>query len=282
MPNRDVTKAVVYAPSFQLPQVVLELELAKRADAAKKVLQKQAYRRNQSKMNQRRYRAEYKSTTEYLTTAVTKLTTEVARLEGRLETLRFTVPVELRTFDAECNLICEYYRLFHIGLPKNEADPKRNLLCDFLSKSMTQDVAFMDEFGQDKLLRQWMMYSTSFLGFEMVLLSMEVVSFSPNIVVHSDSTLNLRLSRSSVAMLFPHLLHNEPLVQRMIGRILILPVQQNFVFNSDFAVVKYDTYVNLAVALANLLGSLTDAATAMSGVLIKETGEIVAEVSGDC
>ncbi|KAG9416552.1 hypothetical protein AC1031_000952 [Aphanomyces cochlioides] len=263
MPNRDVTKAVVYAPAFQLPQVVLELELAKRAAAAKKVLQKQAYRRNQSKMNQRRYRAEYK-------------------LEGRLETLRFTVPVELRTFDAECNLVREYYRLFHLGLPKNEADPKRNLLCDFLSKSMTQDLAFMDDFGQEKLLRQWMMYSTSFLGFEMVLLSMEVVSFSPNVVVHSDSTLNLRLSRSSVAMLFPHLLHNEPLVQRMIGRILILPVQQNFVFDSDFAVVKYDTYVNLAVALANLLGSLTDAATAMSGVLIKETGEIVAEVSGDC
>ncbi|RHX97068.1 hypothetical protein DYB36_006049, partial [Aphanomyces astaci] len=92
----------------------------------------------------------------------------------------------------------------------------------------------------------------------------------------AQTTLHLRISRKSIQLLFPHLLNNEPLTQKLIGRVLHLPIQQHFIFDHKCVVQELGTFANTTLALVNLLGKLDDVLAVIGDFHLGENAEIVA------
>ncbi|KAF0692962.1 Aste57867_16008 [Aphanomyces stellatus] len=272
MHDYSIDAALVH--SLKGRQLVADIEMAKAAAAARKLVQKKATRRNQSKLNQRRYRAEQKQMTDELNGMVTALHTEVARLEGRVESLRLTIPVAMRTFEPETRVVTEYFRMLENGF-KQQDGPVRALQTNFLTSTMREDLEFMGHIGLDKLFLQWNTFMSCFGSFRFEVGTVDAVAFSPDVVVHADTVIHLRITRQTIEMLFRHLLGNEPLTQRLIGQVLQLPVQTRFTFDKDLQVSRFDTHANMALALSNLLGDIGDTLTALSQCRMRESTEII-------
>ncbi|KAG9416550.1 hypothetical protein AC1031_000950 [Aphanomyces cochlioides] len=194
--------------------------------------ERKAIRKHKSKMNQRRYRADQKLRRKNLEASVQALNIEIAHLEGRVDSMRQLVPAPLHSFEPETKIVHHYFKMFANGLRKNLVNPNQSLQLEFLSSIMVPDLVFLESIGIDKLSQQWQLYSTSFHSFQVECHGFKPISFSPNIIISVDTTVHLRLSRQSFCLLFPHILHNEQLTQKMVGRVLSVPTQQIFFFKA--------------------------------------------------
>ncbi|ETV93093.1 hypothetical protein H310_12888 [Aphanomyces invadans] len=271
-PRLPMVAGTVHA--MHMHHVVFKMEMAKRAAAANKVMLRQATRRNRSKLNQRRYRAQQKHTTDRLECTIETLRTEIARLEGRVDVMRLAVPPSLHTLDPECNLSKEYFRLFAHGYCVDPARSEHRTHVDFLTSITTDDLVFMGCVGRDKLFEQCMLYVTTFESYAIELHRLHVAAYAPNVVLHAESTLHLRISRDSIRFLVPRLLENEALVQKMVGRVLHLPLHRRFVFGSDLKVQELGTTADTTQALVNLLGNLEDTLTVLRDFQICEDAQL--------
>ncbi|KAF0718868.1 Aste57867_1432 [Aphanomyces stellatus] len=244
---------------------------------AKTVAQKHAktlqHRRVRSKLNQRRYRAEKKESNNQRLSTIAALQMEVARLEGRADALRMALPAHLCTFEPETHVMAEYFRLFAHGFKPDGC--LHVIQQDFLASTMREDMVFMDDVGVEKLLTQWKAYTTIFDSFNMEVRSIDVVAFSPEVVVHADAIMRLRVSRLTIETLFRHLLGDECLTQRLIGRVLELPMQMRFAFDANMKVLRYDTHANIVLGLSQLLGSFEDTLSVLRHFQMRENAEIV-------
>ncbi|RHY27494.1 hypothetical protein DYB32_006735 [Aphanomyces invadans] len=261
--------------AMRVHQVMADVDLIKKATDAKMALVKKVRRRVQSKLNQRRYRADQKALTDRLEQAVLHLHNDVARMEGRAETIRLAVSHTLRTFDHECKLSTEYFRLFDQGYDLDPTSTRHQSQFAYLTNAMSQDLVIMGKVGRDKLFEQWVLYMSTFEAFSMELHNVQLVSLTPTATVHIETTLHLRMSRKSISLLFPHLLDNEPLVQRLIGKVMHLPVQHRFIFDSNGVVQELGTHANTACALMTLLGSVDDTLTVIADFQLTEAAELV-------
>ncbi|KAF0718867.1 Aste57867_1431 [Aphanomyces stellatus] len=263
------------AHSFLL-QLPGDTALVQRAQAAAQATQgrRAEHRRARSKINQRRYRAEKKVMDSHRIERVAALRHELARLEGRVESLRAILPSRLRTFEPEMRVMAEYFRLFAQGY-KGSNDGRMDVVQqDFLASTMREDMMFMEDIGVAKLVAQWKSYTSTFDSFAMDVQSIDVVAFTPNVIVHADGTMYLRISRRTIETLFRHLLADEPLTQRLIGQVLELPMQMRFVFDADMKVLRYDTHVSIVLGLTKLLGSLEDTVAVLQHFEMRENAEV--------
>ncbi|KAF0718863.1 Aste57867_1427 [Aphanomyces stellatus] len=255
-------------------RIVIDLERTKAVAVAEKNTRQLEHRRTRSKINQRRYRAEQKQVHGQRVAAITALQLEVARLEGRLESLRTVVPAPLRTFAPETHVMAEYFRLFAQGYKDETAGRVHAIQQDFLASTMREDMLFMNEVGVEKLIAQWKAYTSIFDSFTMVVRSINVVAFSPDVVVHADAKMYLRISRQTIETLFRHLLGDECIIQRLIGQVLELPMQMHFAFDANMKVLRYDTHADIVVGLSTLLGSFEDTESALRHFQMRENAEI--------
>ncbi|KAF0718866.1 Aste57867_1430 [Aphanomyces stellatus] len=245
--------------------------LVERTDAAAQA--QRAERRNtRSKINQRRYRAEKKLVDSHRIERITALRKDVVRLEGYVASL--CTKAKLRTFEPEMRVMAEYFRLFAQGY-KGGSDGRMDVVQhDFLVSAMHEDMVFMEDIGVKKLIAQWKIYDSIFDSFAVEAQAIDVVAFTPNVIVRADANMNLRLSRRTIETLFRHLLGDEPLTQRLIGQVLELPMQMRFVFDADMKVLRYDTHVNIVLGLTKLLGSLEDTVAVLQHFEMRENAEV--------
>ncbi|KAF0718870.1 Aste57867_1434 [Aphanomyces stellatus] len=234
-----------------------------------RVAQKRQRRLNRGQEYQRRYRADQKQHNSQRLREIAWLEMEVARLQGRTESLRAVLPGHLRTFEPQVRTMAEYFRLFARGYEVND-DRQQG----FLAATMREDMFFMNEVGADKLVGQWKAYASIFASFNMDIRSINVVASSPDVVVHAHATMYLRISRRTIETLFRHLLHGECLTQHLIGQVLELPVQMCFVFDTDIKVFRYDTHANIVLGLSKLFGTFENAVEALDHFHMRENAEI--------
>ncbi|ETW05297.1 hypothetical protein H310_04250 [Aphanomyces invadans] len=85
---------------------------------------------------------------ERLQGEVDNLTTDVARLEVRVRSCKAALPRSLHTFDPECKVVSEYFRVF-------AHSSRHSLQVDFLHGIMSDAMAFYSHVGLDSLIAQW-------------------------------------------------------------------------------------------------------------------------------
>ncbi|KDO24798.1 hypothetical protein SPRG_20829 [Saprolegnia parasitica CBS 223.65] len=254
------------------------LGLTKAATPLDKISARKVVRRAQSKVNQRRYRAEQRQAFDALEGEVQELTNQVARYEGQVEALRSAV----RLREPELKTALEYFNLFHDGFQVN-APSVAQVQRDFLSGVMAPNLIFMGQNGIAKLFEQWTLYHTLFHSFTMECPSLEIVHLDAGAsVVRAPAVLYLRLSRFSIETLYPHVLRSEALVQQMVGRVLRMPVLCQFHFDGHGIVTRFDTFADVTVGLTEMLESFEDALTVLDGVRITAEAELQAPSEHAC
>ncbi|OQR98081.1 hypothetical protein ACHHYP_09152 [Achlya hypogyna] len=217
------------------------------------------------RVNQKRYRVNKKKSFALLEKDVPELAKQVARLEGQLDVLRAAV----RLSQPEFHVASEYFRLFRYSQSRNAQQQ-----FEFLTATMDPEINFMGQIGIDKLLAQWGLYHCLFHSFEMTCQSMQTMTMDHKRVVRAPATMDLRISRTTIEALYPHVLCNERLVQKLIGQVLRMNVLIHLHYDEDGRVVIFDTAADMTVGWANLLESLDDTLAILDGARIKYNAEL--------
>ncbi|OQR89973.1 hypothetical protein THRCLA_09490 [Thraustotheca clavata] len=228
-------------------------------------------RRVQSRHNQRRYRQQYRDNVADLEKDVRDLETVVARYDGQLSALRSAI----RLHEPEINVAAEYFRIFRHSYQR--AIPSQaQYQCDFMHSAMDPDILFMGQIGIKKVFEQWTLYHSLFHSFEMTCAGLDVLVVDGGTIVRAPSQMDLRISRQTIEALYPHVLQNERIVQKLIGRILRMPVLIHFRYDETDRMVELDTSADMTTGLIEILESIEDTVTVLSHGRINDKAEIKA------
>ncbi|CEG48006.1 uncharacterized protein PHALS_05488 [Plasmopara halstedii] len=174
-------------------------------------------------------------------------------------------------------VVNEYFALFKYGVlgSNNRNVPQDYALLSarqvaFLEGVMHPKLVFASSYGVHELLSQWEKYSLYHAGFQCEVKTVHIMTQDPNIVVVAQTTLNVRITRQTIEQIFPHLLWNEQLVQRLIGKEIKYSVRNTLYFDDDYKIHRYDSYVDFATAFVHLLGNSDDIMVLMESALVRQ------------
>lgn len=197
--------------------------------------------------------------------------------------------------------VCEYFSLFQYGVPSNSASSPNSSCAPSSTldnaaaltttarlpqtKQMTilqalvdPNMCFGEQFGIQMLMEQWERYSTYHSALKFELDSLEVVLEEPSPLIVACATLHVRFSRTTIEKVFPHVLWNQELVQRLIGLDVAYPVTNKFYFGIDGKIKRYETEVDFMAAFVRALGNSHEAMQLVGNALIKEQSRIGPEL----
>ncbi|OQR98090.1 hypothetical protein ACHHYP_09153 [Achlya hypogyna] len=229
-----------------------------------------ALRRAQSRLSQQRYRLQKRRALELREKEVQELRCQVARFQGQLDIMRATV----RVHESELQVANEYFRVFRHSFQKSLPSYSR-YQCDFLRSVMQPDVQFMGQVGIDKIFEQWRLYHSLFQSFTMTCPSLDIINLDEGAVVRAPATMHLRISRTTIEALYPHILHDERIVQKLVGQVLHLPILIHFHYDARSRIRELETSANMTSSLADLLESLDDTLFVLNGAHWNANAEIV-------
>lgn len=222
------------------------------------------------------YRSRRKTYIEQLEQEVDELRQEVQDMQthGRIPTavIQRMPPVG----SAHLRTIREYFSLFEFGVPVLSQSgnlPTESLLrssrqATFLNQLADPKMAFGGRQGVHLLLQQWERYSMYHSSLRYELKQLKSMVPEPDPVVFASAVLYVRLTRRTIECVFPHILWNEPLVQRLIGMELEYPVVNTFYFNPEGKVGRYEIEVDFLTGLMKLLGNLYEPVQLIEQALI--------------
>ncbi|OWZ04202.1 hypothetical protein PHMEG_00023935 [Phytophthora megakarya] len=171
------------------------------------------------------------------------------------------------------NVVNEYFSLFKYGVPvvdqrdQLQLSPRQAV---FLNGLMHPNMVFGSSYGYHELLDQWEKYSLYHAGLKYEVKNLQIMAGDPNPVVRAPATLCVRFTRRTIEKIFPHVLWNEALVQRLIGTKLEYSVGNTFYFGDDNKIHRYDTYVDFVAAFVSVLGNFEDTMAMMESALIRQ------------
>ncbi|KAI9907770.1 hypothetical protein PsorP6_003338 [Peronosclerospora sorghi] len=182
------------------------------------------------------------------------------------------------------NVVNKYFSLFKFGLPVAKQCGVMDIAQDqvllsneqagFLNGLMHPNIVFGNSYGLQELLSQWGKYSLYHAGLMFEVKSLQIMVVEPNPVVLAPATLYVRFTRRTIEKIFPHILWNEMLVQRLIGKEFAYPVTNAFYFGSDNKIHRFDTIVDFAAAFMSVLGNIEECVSMMESALIRQKAMI--------
>lgn len=156
----------------------------------------------------------------------------------------------------------------------------------FLHATMEERVGFGEFNGIPLLLDQWERYSKYHAALRFELKSLDVVSPHVALIADDDETedtddfepalpvivvradLHVRYSLETIEQIFPHLLSDVPLMQKLIGLEVSYPCVNHFYFSASGKIERYNPEVDFMGALAAKIRSLAGVAHVLSRALI--------------
>ncbi|OQR96215.1 hypothetical protein ACHHYP_20825 [Achlya hypogyna] len=224
-----------------------------------------------------KYRAKKKQSQAQLQDKVIRLRVHVAQLEEQLQSQQLAIPAPIPTFAGMANVAREFFSVFENGFSA-PSEPAYKDQLHFLYCTTAPNFSFMGEAdGMAMLFQQWGFYTKVFASFKHECKRADTVALTDDeIVVEARTTLHLRLSRASVATIYPNLIAtNEPLVQSLIGQELCVPMLAFFYLYKDTtAVHTFVVDADIATAAINLLGNAVDAAAALEKSRLEATAKL--------
>ncbi|KAK1946925.1 hypothetical protein P3T76_000935 [Phytophthora citrophthora] len=233
---------------------------------------RQERRRRQGRMSQRRYR-DRKGSAEYnLMLDVNNLREHVQRLQSMRELLETKVwSSRLACVSTALKAAEQYYTVFSHGMHNSDAGRKRfELQVGFVKAFMDEDVEFGDSRGVSAVLNQWQLYTQFHASLSVRVISAQICGTEDAPIVIVKGVLAVRLNRSSIENMFPHIIANEELVQALLSREIEYPTSTTYVFNKNMQVERQDLDVDFITGINNRLGSTYATSRVMQRALISD------------
>ncbi|KAF4034478.1 hypothetical protein GN244_ATG13576 [Phytophthora infestans] len=244
--------------------------------AVEEALQRRERRRHQSRVSQRRYRDKQGSAEYNLKLDVNNLREHVQRLRFLRELLETKVwSTRLAHEGAVVKAAEQYYTVFSHGMHNPEAGGDHVRKCfdmqvGFVNAFMDTDVEFGDSRGVSAVLNQWHLYTKFHATLSVRMLSAEVYGTEDVPIVVVKGVLAVRMNRSSIEYMFPHIIANEELVQVLLSREIEYPTSTTYVFNSRSQVERQDLDVDFLAGINHCLGSTYASSRVMQRALISD------------
>ncbi|TYZ66944.1 hypothetical protein PybrP1_010641 [[Pythium] brassicae (nom. inval.)] len=213
------------------------------------------------------YRSRRKSYVETLEGEVQELQQEMQGLQlygGLLQDMALQAPHV--SGGAYSRVVSEYFTVFAAGMPVDPAEsaelarvrptPRQAV---FVSTLLDARMEFCGDGGPSRLLGNWKAFSLYHSSLRYTLRHLQVVLQEPSAVVTADAVLTVRLTRATVEHMFPHVLWNAALVQRLVGLEVEYHVHNVFYFGESGKVVRYESHMDFLAAFMAALGNLADA-----------------------
>ncbi|EQC38769.1 hypothetical protein SDRG_03728 [Saprolegnia diclina VS20] len=222
-------------------------------------------RQIQCRNNQRRYREEARVHMAALEKQVYALTRETARLEGRMDTMAIMLPPQAPTLGAtsgvaRCREYCD--ALMH-GYALEDPSRERYQLA-IMRQLFTHDATVIGApgTGVDAIIANWQAYASCFPNIRKECHAYDYIEVETDVsLVKGIGMLYLRISRATIEQLFPSVLCNERLVQRLVGRELPCPCTQSFYLadlGERLMVTRLATEIDLVSAFYALVSDVDD------------------------
>ncbi|KAF4137305.1 hypothetical protein GN958_ATG13505 [Phytophthora infestans] len=269
--NEDDARLLVTAT--MRPEKRAPTKKMKQPDAAKK--KKTGKVRALSTERSRQCRERQKLYSENLQAVVRALRTEVCDLEI-LRNLRNEQCLQLRgsVSGSLAKIVREYMTVFRHGMPAATVEaaiagkkralavayqPTPDAQCEFLNCIMDQYVEVFDwcgrfVLGASTLLNGWTAWAAwhDSLSFELV--DIGVVDTEDTLAVTTKANLRVRVSQKTIEQLFPHVLGNQLLCNKLLGQEICYPIRDTFFFASNKRIIKYMCDLDLTNALLPIAG----------------------------
>lgn len=183
-------------------------------------------------------------------------------------------------------VVTEYFTIFESGLPPHpdqpfdssevvlRPTPRQSV---FVNTLMDANMVFCGDGGPKRLLKNWECFSLYHASLSYKLKQLQVMVPEPTAVVSADAVLRVRLTRSTLEKMFPHVLWNEPLVQKLVGLEIEYQVGNRFYFSESGKISRYESQVDFLSAFMGVLGSLQDAMMLAGPITERQQWETMAE-----
>lgn len=262
----------------------MQLSLRFEATATGMLSSKKRSRRLSNSERGKMYRSRRKSYVQTLEEQVDQLKDEVHELlldDRSRQQLTKTCQIQWQLMGTSfATVVKEYFSLFKYGVRVTEQrgtsnGPQEQIALStrqalFLKRLMHPNVVFASSYGVQELLNQWQKYSVYHAELKYEVQHLHLLTADLNPIVLAPAKLYVRLTRRTIKEVFPHLLWNEPLVQRLIGQQLEYFVDNTFYFGDDYKIHRYDSYVHFAAGFARVLGNMKDTMALMDGAFIRQ------------
>ncbi|KAG3112079.1 hypothetical protein PI124_g3625 [Phytophthora idaei] len=224
----------------------------------------------------RQCRERQKLYSENLEAVVRALHTEVRDLEI-LRSLRREQCLQLRgsVSGSLAKIVREYMTVFRHGMPAPTVEaatagmkralpavayqPSPDAQCEFLNCIMDPYVEVFDwcgrfVLGASTLLNGWTAWAAwhDSLSFELV--DIDVVDTEDTLAVTTKANLRVRVSQKTIEQLFPHILGNQLLCNKLLGQEICYPICDTFFFASNKRIIKYMCDLDFTDALLPVAG----------------------------
>ncbi|GLE00602.1 hypothetical protein PINS_up009359 [Pythium insidiosum] len=224
---------------------------------------------------QRQYELELES-------ALVALRSEITTLELR-QRARDSMRIVAFSGSALAKIVVEYHDLFKFGLPEHPdswvSGQKRPLITsetehhirqqeEFISRVMHPNAVVGAAVGPDASIRQWRLYTAAHHQMHATVLRTHVSGTPGDLTVVTHCTLRVRFSRNTICMLFPHVLHDEALVQRLVGREVEYHSVKHFHFTPDGQIDRETVDVSFVEGLVRAGLAVSDVMRLLSAAAI--------------
>lgn len=245
--------------------------------------QRKQRRKNQCKLNQRRYRARQRGMISTLSLETETLSDYITELEAYEQFLRkYTASdvalLDNAVMDARPLLVVDQFvQFFHHGfaLHSVELSELHERFVRFIAApTLISQGATRN--GVDALLLQLKRYTSYHAVFALHADATRVLHAAPHAstIVEVTGRMHLRLSRDTVMLVYPHIVANEALSYRVVGHAIEPACRFVFQFNDSGKVEKLELAVDFASAFTALLERADDVAELLARALISPHCEL--------
>lgn len=168
----------------------------------------------------------------------------------------------------------EFYCVFRTGFVATEGR-KRSFReqeqWDYLYSTMDERVDVGNGlFGPEVMGQQLQIYSTFIRYLSLSLENFNIITADESVVVATRGTFRFQVLRNTIQQIFPHVMGNEELVARLIGRQVEVLAKLTFYFNTDGKCAKYEVDIDFLVAFATIVTNPHDLDLLFGRALIAE------------
>jgi len=256
MASHDASAKVIHGNNTSLPRTLGKRKSNVRLDGSQNATMQQ-------KQNKKSKKRPLLSLQERLiianTTSRDMVRRQVDMLQARLHYLRLICRPFTNSIADFVNHCCgitnEYVHLFSHGIV-TRTKPNYNRQLAYIHTMLQPNMLFCGRRGTDFFIEQHQSYLKLFRRRSIKSGGMMIVSGEEDMVVKTNCTISLTLSRESLAALYPHVLQDEVLVQRIMGLDLQVPTQLYFYFTNSGRVFRIDGEFDFIRAWSALISDI--------------------------
>lgn len=224
-----------------------------------------------------KFRRKQQEREKVLLTTTAKLRREIARLQA-LKDIREGYAL-VRTFTesgSPLKFVLEYFAQFRFGVAGMSTTP-----VSMMTTTLSQQQAFLEAMVEPGTLFGRTPAASVIMGglvrktrdhssFRLECQSTRLVSAGKCVVVVTTGFTHLRYSRHTIQQLYPHVLHNEDLVRKLVGRQLHVPFTMKMFFSERGRLVNVEIEPDFVAALYEVLRNAEECALLLGEARVKK------------